>query len=420
MKRIALFAIISIGYMGCGEDRAVDLVESQTSPLATAATQILVEASPNVRCTLFPDSNSSKGMPLEADGQGLVRFNFQSDGTVESVGYLDCPDPDGIVKRQALNRTDVLAAQPSLQARDAAVVNTWRIRPPQVGDPHSYSQDELHHAGFPSRPNEKQNPDQYAAWLKLVSGSAREAPVSLRPRAGSFHSATYSSNWTAGEIRQSGSPYVLTYGSWNVPAITQVRTTIAQESSLWVGLDGDGSADVVQDGTDQNAYCFYQNLTMYCYTAYEAWVEWYPASAVYISNFPIANGDLIEAESWVGDSAGNLNPNGGWGWYYMYDGRTNLYFETSVPKPTGTTFVGNVAEAVLEKPDRFSYLANFGTTSIQNFVAYKWQDSNSHNFSTDPIQAVILTQDGTSGSDVLATPQGITGGSVQFVWRNQY
>ena len=140
-----------------------------------------------------------------------------------------------------------------------------------------------------------------------------------------------SENWSGSVLFiGSGDSFKWISGSWTVPHAypTTKSTTIA---SVWLGIDGDGSPDVMQAGTDTLA-----DGTIW------PWFEWFPAYPVGIDNFPVSPGDVIylllcatsSTTAWM--SIGNLTS-------MQY---TNLSFSA----PDGTTLVGNCAEAVVERP----------------------------------------------------------------------
>jgi hypothetical protein len=415
--------VIAVLLMGCGAEN-----DNTTPALAPSLSitppsqELLVEVKPNVQCTIYPNVDDlSIHHVLEADSQGLVRFHFRASAPKadDSLGFLDCQNSVGSVSRQELKFAAVIAEQQTLRAKEAAKMAAWRVRLPLTGDLQHLPQSDLARRGFPLRPDSTQDPKAYAEWLRDVSQPAIEAPVSLRPRSGSFHAAQTSSVWAAVEIMQPGSKYDLVSGTWIVPSVTNDFYWV-QESSLWVGLDGWNSADVVQDGTDQYDYCMLRNGSFWqCTSGFDAWVEWWPANTVFISNFPVRPQDSIYAQSWVADSSGNANPNGGWGWYYVHNYGTGLYFETKLQKPTGTTFSGNVAEAVLERPDGSSdAAANFGTAYITSFGAWNFNDGNTttHNFSSDATQIVNMTQNGSGSSQLLVSAQVSNYQTAGFIW----
>ena len=60
-------------------------------------------------------------------------------------------------------------------------------------------------------------------------------------------------------------------------------------STQWVGIDGLGSPDVLQAGTEADSYASGATHA----TFYAAWIEWFPLSESRISNFSVAPGNEI-------------------------------------------------------------------------------------------------------------------------------
>jgi hypothetical protein len=82
-------------------------------------------------------------------------------------------------------------------------------------------------------------------------------------------------------------------GTWTVPSITGVTGTVPNQSSTWVGIDGDGSPTVEQIGTAQDfAFNSYSGSGQ---AWYYAWYEMYPAAAVTITSMVIHPGDTMSA-----------------------------------------------------------------------------------------------------------------------------
>ena len=63
-------------------------------------------------------------------------------------------------------------------------------------------------------------------------------------------------------------------------------------SSSWVGIDGDGSGDVLQAGSESDAFCEGSTTS----TFYSAWYEWYPYGEVRISNLRVTAGDAGQGQ----------------------------------------------------------------------------------------------------------------------------
>ena len=100
-------------------------------------------------------------------------------------------------------------------------------------------------------------------------------------------------NWSG--YADTGSTFTGISGTWTVPTVTCSGST-TQYSSEWIGIDGDGSATVEQDGTD--ADCIGGSPTYY------AWYEMFGDSAPAVNDgfeielpgsYAVSPGDVISA-----------------------------------------------------------------------------------------------------------------------------
>jgi Peptidase A4 family len=173
--------------------------------------------------------------------------------------------------------------------------------PPVTFNPAIASPEALQQYGFPPRPDQLKAPAAYNAWAKAVSapqtrlqspqlvqtpiynGSAQIQPFreSKQP-AGEFNSnpsnsiATASSNWSGyADYDNTTKPFARSYiyAYWIVPVAQHAFGNSSggwDYSSQWVGIDGYGSPDVLQAGTEADAYAS-GPITA---TFYAGWIEW--------------------------------------------------------------------------------------------------------------------------------------------------
>ncbi len=92
-------------------------------------------------------------------------------------------------------------------------------------------------------------------------------------------------NWSGYDVPASASPVTYVSGTWQVPTVTATSTNAY--SSIWVGIDGDGSNTVEQIGTEQD-------WVVGRGAVYSVWYEMYPKFPVTIS-MPISPGDTFTA-----------------------------------------------------------------------------------------------------------------------------
>ncbi|HUO47792.1 MAG TPA: G1 family glutamic endopeptidase, partial [Acidimicrobiales bacterium] len=131
-----------------------------------------------------------------------------------------------------------------------------------------------------------------AAATGPAGAGATTAGMLVRPPAllSSEHDdAVTSTNWS-GYAVQSPAAFTDVVGTWVEPTGTcaLLQPTYA---SMWVGIDGYGSASVEQLGTDVD--CSWTGSP-----SYYAWWEMYPANSVQLSSstYPVRPGDTMTAE----------------------------------------------------------------------------------------------------------------------------
>lgn len=384
---------------------------------------------PNARCILHPvgeGPDPSRGLTIYSDDSGIVRMGAQpiSAGNHARLA-IDCADQRG--KKFAHTLEVNLDSHALAQTPVAFESRGMKHLPPLHGDPLAWSREQLHAAGYPPRPDSKKLPAQYAKWLDLV----KKEPVMIVPRPmtepwrkhgparadfTSGGTATTSSNWSGYVITtdDSAAQYGEIFGSWNVPKVSgQSGFFNTNYSTLWVGMDGWGTPDVVQAGTSQDTYTVFWIQ----FSVYGAWTEWYPLYSQSISNFPVNPGDEIYCWVWVATQQDSWSPNGGWGWFYLWNVTQNVasgYLSTQAPK--GTVFNGHQAEWVMERPEvlgSLTSLANYGQAEIRDAWAYDY-NFGFHSYTSDNSIQVNMY----NGNHLLSTVSPLDSMSMLFKWFN--
>lgn len=237
-------------------------------------------------------------------------------------------------------------------------------------DPTRASDEELERHGFPTRPGAVGDPAAAAQWTTTFGRYAglehlvpeftpmehRERP-NLRSVDGSRGQVDATShNWSGSVLfMSSDDTFTRMRGQWSVPhAYPGPNATGTEHSSAWLGLDGDGSDDVMQAGTetDSDGSCY-------------AWFEWFPNFSIRIKNLPVAAGDVVALTlSAVSDTECHLT----------MGNLTSMKATTfSFSAPKGTTLAGNCAEAIMERPSingKLAELPRYGEVFFDRTVAY--------------------------------------------------
>lgn len=255
---------------------------------------------------------------------------------------------------------------------------TAKLEVPPSFDPLSASADELESAGFPPRPDAVKAPHAYESWKRaMTSGAKRVLPTLTQtdikhgPHVPATKNGT-SNNWSGYTVLNSATSYgsssfYFLVGDYVEPVAEQAFGACTggwDYSSAWVGIDGYGTGDVLQAGSEADAYCSGSSKNTY----YSFWYEWYPAGSVRIGSFPIAPGDDIFAEVW---STNNTT-----GHAYLVNYNNNQSVSLTFYAPSGTHLVGNSAEWIVERPG-----VGGGLSTLSNYIEDFFEDAYAYDFS---------------------------------------
>ena len=260
-------------------------------------------------------------------------------------------------------------------------------QPPADLDPLSASDAELEQYGFPPRPDAQSAPEAYTHWQKLVSVPRIASPklqqttiynspaqhVLIGETLDNLSVSTTSDNWSGYAVTGAKGTFTkndsFIFLEWVVPIAQQafgVCNGVWDYSSQWDGFDGFYSGDVLQAGTEADAYC---SDSMYG-TFYSSWIEWYPFAETRVSVPAAQPGDLMGSEV----SYTTASPHG-----HAYLANYTLQQAASYAfnPPSTTTFVGNSAEWIEERPGFSTGLAD-----LTNYVADQFNSAYANNTSS--------------------------------------
>lgn len=265
--------------------------------------------------------------------------------------------------------------------------------PPAGFDPITASDEELAYHGFPPRPNQSQ-PKAYATWVKAMMASKVRLVPKLEQTA-IFHgpvkpakaanptavesspllsmqasNTSYSYNWSgyvdfSGASSYGSSSFYYLVNDYVVPVAEQAFGACTggwDYGSAWNGIDGWGSADVLQAGIEFDAYCLSILGVTSRASYYSAWYEWYPYGEVRIGGFPIAPGDDLFVEVWHTSSTQ--------GYAYLVNYNNNQSVIVGFTAPPGYSLKGNSAEWVVERPTVGGSLA-----TLTNYIMAPFWDA---------------------------------------------
>ena len=398
------------------------LLAPQLSPAAakgaaTSVARAYVVTSPSADCSLHPEGNSdpSQALTVYADDDGVASFLTPagSAGGTQKLA-LDCRQPDGT---KATYSVDLGVASTFDPAR---LPPPTKLRPALTGDPLSYSQGDLTRAGYGMRPDPVRSPNLYAAWLDSATRSAK--PVVQRPGRYGHPNDIAQSVWGGPALDAANTTYAGVLAYFNAPSAS-FGTAAA---SIWGGLGGTGNVFGTDDQTIIQCGIEFDSTNFAVSTF--AWEEYFGnnnvacqggSSCIVPLNYQ--EGDSIRSASWPCDNQGNVNPNGGFGCFWLVNATSNPQQVlncvvpndptcSSIAQPTGQPYLGLTSEYIIEAHLPTPLSAYDGATmSTAAFDA----NGSVRDFSSDP----SVTFDLVNGSDTLETSSVTGSESVQFTWQ---
>lgn len=325
-------------------------------------TPVVVKTQPDAACDLHAEgvADPAKTLRIYANEEGYVKVHVGSKqgSGVDSRVQLDCAAAGETVtyplhfRSSSFPTDDMPAPQTVIPAPKGS-----RILPALTDETaRQLSDEDVLQLGYSPRPDAAASPDNYAKWLERFS-----RPITLLPPHSINHpniahkgnlqaGSETSSNWSGFEAHSGARSYIAVQAQWYVPDIFRGEPNYVTHSSTWVGLDGDGTSDLVQAGTEQD----YIDIGIFSYPAYGAWTELLPNQLTEqgVSLSPNAV-DEMYVEVWVGNSTGALDQHGGYAWFYLYDLTQGQAVERSTPF-NGAYFSGGEAEWIMERPTLIS------------------------------------------------------------------
>jgi len=193
-------------------------------------------------------------------------------------------------------------------------------------------------------------------------------------------------------------------------------------SSVWVGLDGYTTADLVQAGTEQDAVYFPLIGTI---TNNYVWTEVLPNQPTAVEVFSVNSSDLILVNLRVVYSAGHINPNGGYAWFSIRDSTSGQEFDSPTPLGKNYSFSASNAEWIMERPTiggSLPDLADSGTFGMVNPNVFAPGSEKGIPYSKAAKVQITMREQNTPypDNDVLSTVSSATGHAdwMSFFWKN--
>jgi hypothetical protein len=409
-------------------------------------TAVTIRTLPHAVCCVHAeaDSDPKHSLKVYADGEGVVRFHIQPSSATHDIARLevDCTADDKLVRYPLHLRVSLV---PSVEMPSPPVEKPLArrhdglVRPALSYDEAMRLTDEEALAReLPMRPNPDEVPKAFNAWLRCVSmqGYRIEPHLVSNPDVThgkrKQHAPANSSNWCGFELLRSpvvspaigggiglSEPYDWVAGTWHVPFVTSEPGT-RTFSALWVGLDGDGTTDLVQAGTEQDATNINLGFIQFTLTNYYAWTEFLPQQPTeqVISNFAVNPGDEIFTEVWVGTGDSEPFLSGASGRFFIMNLSTGGFASLSTARAPATVS-GREAVWIMERPTvggSLPDLANYGSAVMYNASARKVNSPRYHGF-VPYLGARNKTNTMVNGVDTLSTVTAIDSNSMRFDWK---
>jgi len=405
------------------------------------SSRIVMQALPKSTCILHAegDNDPTHSFKTFADDQGKIRFHVNPSSESDSAAQFAVDCTVG-----AKSATFALELRPNSVPTVEMPAPTPEFRAPQAGDvvrpalskaqARQLSDDELVKRGYPVRPNAGQAPDAYATWIKAVTQAsrfvnsrqvARDEVRHVQPMSAS--NRENSNNWSGFELRGSNGSYDLVMGEWYVPTV-YYETNAHTYSAYWIGLDGDGTSDLWQAGTEQDIQDVYVLGIHFDFTNYYAWTEFLPSqlSEQVLPNFTVTPGDLMFTEVWVGNSGQSPSLTGLFAigfvedisrgeYTYVYNCRGLSIYGICL-NVNQTNIGGSEAEWIMERPlvnGSLPDLSDYNYTYM--YDAYALQTNGYYtNYNGANNQQIYMY----NGNDLLSAAYPWSSSTILFDWYN--
>lgn len=294
--------------------------------------------------------------------------------------------------------------------------------PPKGFDPLKASDETLTTYGFPPRPSDVQELDEWMEDMEayeytpvpeiqktdIVHGVYKPALNSdavenkiCTNMVDSINDNTYSTNWS-GYVAKGN--FAMVQGDFIQPTINPSNPSYTHEST-WVGLGGYSSNKLVQTGTAMNTYNGTNN--------YYAWYEYLGTSGsvpeIRFTNITINPGDEIHTYCSFQGANDLFNA-------YVANNSNGTSQSVLVSLPASVYFDSSTAEFINEHPSwnvTDNGLTNYGTTKWKNCQIYKMTNSWV-NLGSTTYDLVTMT----NSSQIKAKPSGLNGQTFTSTWYN--
>lgn len=403
--------------MSNGKQRKAEVFRHTVRP--GISMPLFLKTLPGATCLLrrAEDTDPERQVKIFADDDGIICVHVRPSVEAENIARfeIEC-SADGRVKHYPLELRASHKQTPEMPfpARQRPARKKRGTIRPALSEEEALrlSEEELRERGYPPRPD-REALGPIKTWLRSVSVPMTMVEPRLVTNTGVIHQLLQTTNpiWSGFVIR--GGPFNQVWGDWNVPNIIFGEANIQDWSAFWVGIDGYGTNDLVQAGTEQNILDLDFGFGTFSFTSYYAWTQFLPQQKFEqtISNISVNPGDEMSFLVWLSNSEAL---------FFVQNISANEI--TVVQTPFGKTVVGATeAEWIMERPtvgNGPADLAGYGAAIMKNVRAVDPQTSYSYDgigyFGEPSLQSVQLAM--TNGTDTLSTVSPLGADSMFFFW----
>jgi hypothetical protein len=176
-------------------------------------------------------------------------------------------------------------------------------------------------------------------------------------------------------------------------------------ASEWVGIDGWGSNDVLQAGTETQI----TEVLWFTFANVYTWWEWFPAGEVAITNLPVSPGDVMYCLICVNSTTSAT--------VYFSNQATGVSTNFTITAPSKTTLAGNSAEWVVERPTINGNVASLTDYDVDYFDECLAGWSGGGTIGVDDLtSATSITMTGSGGAE-LSVPTIENNHLLKLTWK---
>lgn len=411
-------------------------------------TPVTFQTNPDALCQIRPSAgpDNSPVLWVRADPQGIVRVHAApARGSGGALEWTVDAHANGPITRHQLHLRSAHEPTADIPLPPVVPVSTGMRQILSEADLRALAPQERIQLGFPPPPH----PDSPARLLQSWRRAALTPSLTVQPRLlprpdirrvkpEAIEASGTSVNWSGFVLpndliitgpRRGGvhfDHYDDVRGSWTVPFATGDPNT-ATYSSFWVGLDGWGTTDLVQAGTETDTINTTTGFASITLISTYAWTEFLPPqqTEIEVAGFVVNPGDRIFVEVWV--TGDGLGPDAA---FFLFNESTGISHLSSTPL-AGTRLPLKQAVWIMERPavtaqasgifgkhTYLTYLSNYGSAFLSDAFAGRSDISGAAGIvSYLDSRTLDLSMKDKAGTTTLSTATALDSSNMRFDWK---